>query len=336
MDKSTTAYCYAVPVQGYTNTRSGQEFGFRDFWRVLVDFKWFIVVVVFIFGTVSVMVALSITPVYRAEVLLAPATGDNNRQGGIAALAGQFGGLAGLTGISVGGGSDIEMAIATLKSRKFITSFIADFELKPILFESQWDTEKNQWIVEKPSLWHKFKNIIISRPKKILTSNLAPGEPSPGKAYNTFRGGMLSVLQNKRTQLVTVSIEWKNPQQSAEWANALVKRLNEELRQNKIDEAGRSIAYLTEQINQTSLSELQNVLYRIIEEHTKIITLAKVNDEYVMKVIDPAVPPEISAKPNGKFIVILGLFLGVILGIFSAFLLKTIRNWQEAETQSEK
>lgn len=72
------------------------------------------------------------------------------------------------------------------------------------------------------------------------------------------------------------------------------------------------------------------MLYRIIEEHTKIITLAKVNDEYVLKVIDPAIAPEKPAKPNRKLIVLLGVILGAAMGVLVAFMRNAIRNWKEA------
>jgi len=246
----------------------------------------------------SVFIAFSVTPTFLASVLLAPASNENHRSSGIASIANQFGGLAGLAGISVGGSNDIEIALATLSSRKFITRFITDLNLKPILFRDKWDASKKIWL-EK--------------------------EPSYGESYKKFREKVLNISRNRKTQLITLSVEWENPVDAAKWANALVTRINNELRQQTIEEAERSISYLTDQISQTSLSELQNVMYRIIEEHTKVITLAKVNDEYVLRVIDPAIPPEIRSKPNRKLIVMLGILFGGILGFFPAIYFKAFK-----------
>lgn len=317
---------YYVPIQ---IPEPVNEIDLLELLSVLIKYKRVIAGVVFICVTISIVISVLSTPLYRSEVLLAPAGKDSNNKGGISALANQFGGLASLAGISVGGGGDIETTIATLMSRKFITQFISDLSLKPVLFEKQWDNSKSQWIVEDVSLFSKITGIGGPRSQKTLS------EPSLGAAYKKFVGEILSVSQNKKTQLVTVNTEWVNPIQAADWANTLIKRLNEELRQKTIDEAERSISYLTEQINETSLSELQNVLYRLIEEHTKIITLAKVNDEYVLKVIDPAVPPEIRSKPDRKFIVILGLLLGVISGVIAAFFLNSLQNWRKLNLESK-
>jgi predicted nucleotidyltransferase len=84
------------------------------------------------------------------------------------------------------------------------------------------------------------------------------------------------------------------------FSGRLVVKLNTELRQRVVDEGEKSIAYLNEQIEQTSISDLRSVLFKLVEEHTESITLAKLSEEYAFKVIDPAVPPETKAKPNAR------------------------------------
>jgi uncharacterized protein involved in exopolysaccharide biosynthesis len=319
-----------VPAQA---RKAEEEINLQDLWQMLLDYKRMIAIVVLLSVAIFTIAALKMTPVYRADVLLVPSAGASGG-GRFSSLASQFGGLADLAGITGGSSDGIETPIAILKSRKFITLFIDEFKLKTILFGNRWDEEKNEWIVSEPSLLSKIKKKILPDSNK-RPSSYKPGEPTNEQAYNKFTGGILGISHNVKTKLVTLSIEWRDPEQAAEWANALVKRLNESLRQRTISEAERSIAYLEEQIKQTSIAELQNVLYRIIEEHTKNITLAKVNDEYAMKVIDPAVSPETSFKPKRKLIVIIGLVLGLMLGVFLAFLMNVIRSRKRVEIQEK-
>ena len=117
-----------------------------------------------------------------------------------------------------------------------------------------------------------------------------------------------------------MSITWKDPVVAAEWANSLVNEINSTVRENTINEAAQSIKYLEEQLQKTSVAELQKILYHIVEEHTKNITLAKVSDEYALKFIDPAVPSENSFSPNYQRQTLLGLLLGFVLGILIAFM----------------
>ncbi len=280
-----------------------------NLWLIILENKLLVGAIIIASVIIAVAIAFTREPVYRADTLLAPTSTDSNSRRGLNAFASQFGGLASLAGVSMGDGSNINTAIATLKSRKFITQFIDEFKLTPILFEKQWSKETKQWKVKKPS---------------------------NEKVYKKFSKNMLNVTRNQKTRLITVSLEWKDPNQAAQWLNNLIKKLNEELRQQTIDNAKRSIAYLQEQVNETSLAELQNMLYRIIEEHTKNITLAKVNDEYVMKVIDPAVPPETRSKPNRKLIVSFGFLIGVMLGVFLALVANNKRKIQIERDQYKK
>ena len=100
--------------------------------------------------------------------------------------------------------------------------------------------------------------------------------------------------------LITFSINWTDPKQSADWANAMITRVNDHIRQQAIEEAEKSIYFLEEQLQSTSLLNAQSVLHSLVEDQTKNIMLANVRDEYAFKIIDPAVVPEKPYKPNMK------------------------------------
>jgi uncharacterized protein involved in exopolysaccharide biosynthesis len=142
---------------------------------------------------------------------------------------------------------------------------------------------------------------------------------------------MISVSSDKKTGLYTLSVEWKDPELAAEWANDAVARLNAHMRQQAIEEAKKSISFLEDELHRTSLVNAQNILYSLIEEQTKSIMMANVRDEYVFKVIDPAMAPEHRSKPKRKLIVMLGFVLGLMLGIFIAFFMNFLQNQREEE-----
>jgi uncharacterized protein involved in exopolysaccharide biosynthesis len=158
----------------------------------------------------------------------------------------------------------------------------------------------------------------VEKKRTASEESLAPGEPSMWDAYSVFKE-VITVNNDSKTGLVTVKADWKDPNLAAQWVNELVKRLNYELRQQAIHESERSIQFLNEQIQETSLADLRTVLYRLVEEHTKNMTLAKVNEQYALKVIDPAVPPQERAKPKRTLIVVFGFAMGLLSGIIIAF-----------------
>src|SRR5581483_8751601 len=88
--------------------------------------------------------AFTATPVYRAEVLLAPVS--SSKGDGIASLFGQLGDLASLVETYVGSGKDrTAESIATLKSRALAIAFINERNLKPVLFPDRWDPVDQRW-----------------------------------------------------------------------------------------------------------------------------------------------------------------------------------------------
>ena len=72
-------------------------------------------------AVISVVVALSMTEIYRAEATLAPAGEEQN-----SSSLSQFGGAAALLGVSLPGGSDSQItnSLAKMRSRDFIIRFI--------------------------------------------------------------------------------------------------------------------------------------------------------------------------------------------------------------------
>jgi len=280
------------------------EINLLDYWRILTRYKWLIILLTIMSGAGTIALAFSLTPIYRAEVTLAPAAEDKSAA---SALAGQFGGLASLAGVNLGGsGGKTEEAIATLNSRLFTDTFIKEKKLMPILFDDIWDENNKSWKVEsdkdKPTAW---------------------------QAYKLFNADIRSISEDKKSGMLALSIEWKDPKIATQWANELVERINSHQKAAAIKESQQSIEYLKNELQETSVVEMRQAIFRLIEAQTKNIMLASVRDEFVFKIIDPAVVPEENIKPKKKLMAILGTIVGFMLGVFLAFLLAFIKKQKE-------
>ena len=242
--------------------------------------------------------ALQATEIFKAEALLVPVAEEKSR---MSTTLGQFSGLATMAGISIPSDSNKEEVIATLKSRKFIQRYIEEKKLLQVLFEEQWDQAEAAWKVE-----------------------LGDELPTVESAYRAF-SGVMDVSEDKKTGLVTLSVSWKDPEVAAEWANDLVRRLNEELRSKAIENSKKRIGYIEKELGKTLVKDMKEVLYSLLESEEQKAMLANVNEEFALKVIDPAVAPELRESPKRKMIVVLGGFFGVFLGISVFFLRQLIR-----------
>jgi len=173
-------------------------------------------------------------------------------------------------------------AVAILQSRSLIEGFIERRNLLGELLPNR----------KKPTLWFGVKE---------------------------FKEGVLTIKDDKRTGLITIDIDWKDASVAAQWANGFVALANERIRARAIDESTRNIAFLTKQVSQTSVVEVQHALYGLIENETKTLMLANARVEYAFTVIDPAVPPERKFSPRRSLIVLGGILAGLTIGFMIAY-----------------
>jgi len=290
-------------------TRYDDEIDLRELFGVLWAGKWLIVGVTTAAAIIAVVIAIMLPNIYRAEALLAP--NQDQGAGGLAALASQYGGLASLAGINLGGGQADKtgLGLEVLKSRKFVGDFIERHDLLvPLMAAEGWDAESGELKIDPDAYDIAAKKWVreVSPPKKTI--------PSTQEAYEEF-SDLFSVSQDKKSGFVTVSVEHYSPTVARQWVDWLVDDLNSEIMRQDVSEAEQAIEYLNKQIASTSLAELQTVFFRLIEEQTKTVMLAKVSSEYLLKTLDPAVAPEKKAKPKRALIAVLGTLLGGFLGI---------------------
>jgi uncharacterized protein involved in exopolysaccharide biosynthesis len=273
-----------------------EPINWSEYWRVIVKNRKLIGIITAASTLIALLIAFLLPPVYRAEVLLAPVSEDKSE--GLSAIANQYGDLAALAGINLNPSKDKTAEyIAALKSRSLSVAFIKEENLMPVLFARKWDAEKKQW-------------------------KSGDDAPTEWKAFKLWDEDIRSVGVERKSSLVTLAIDWKDPALAASWANSLVKKVNNRLRTEAVEDAEKSISYLEQQLAHTTSVEIQQAIYRLIETQTKKKMIANTKEEYAFTVIDPAVQPERISKPKRLIIISVGLLFGCLTGIFSAFLIK--------------
>lgn len=286
------------------------EIDLAELWHAIWSGKLLILIISAVFAISSVLYAINQPNIYKATTLLAP-TSDQGGASGLAKMAGQFGGLASLAGINLGGGGTDKtgLALEVLKSRVFLESFIDKHQLLvPLMAAKNWDLNSNTLIINNDVYNETTKTWVreVKAPKK--------PEPSPWQAYKAFKD-ILSITTDKESGMIILAIEHYSPEIATQWLKWLVNDINSTMREQDKIEAQNSIDYLTKKLQETQLSDMQTVFYQLIEEQTKTIMLAEVSKEYVLKTIDPANAPEEKAKPKRALIVVLGTMLGGILSV---------------------
>jgi len=255
-----------------------------------------------VLGTIAVAVGASaaaaflMTPIYRAEVVLAPQT-RSAAQDVLGALGGSLGGLASLAGIGTTGSAETEYAIAVLRSGGFARSFIEESNLIGVLYAEDWDPSRGTWKSTDAKRQHTIHEAVELFDRKVRTVSIDP-----------------------QTGIVTLRIEWRDPRLAADWANELARRLNQDVRARTIEEATRNIEYLNAELAATRTLELREVLYRVMETEASRRMLANVNEQYAFRVVDAAMAadPDAPVRPRIAVMISVGVLLGLVLGVLAA------------------
>ena len=280
------------------------EIDLRAILSIIWRGKGLILLLTFVCAVAGVTYAKLQPDIYTSSALLAP------KDGGAGKTGGALRGLASLAGVNVDGEDSNKSVIAqeVVKSRAFLSDFIERHGYEPELAavvawdrgsgEFEYDTERynpetGEWLVGEggssrgPSMW----NLV-----------------------NLFRAN-LSTSTSQQTGMYQISFNHYSPEFAREVVSNLVRDLNDHMRKLDIEEAERSIAYLQQKIKETSIAGMQQVFFQLIETETRKVMLAHSSPEYVFRIIDPAVAPEVRSQPKRMLIAAVATMAGALLGI---------------------
>lgn len=281
----------------------------------LMKYKWVVIVGTLLSAAFSVYVALKQPNKYTAKTYLVPS--NSKEGGGLSKLAGQFGGLASMAGISLGGsdGNDVDAAIEFMKSRGFLQPFIEKRQLLPdILALEKWEQNSNRYI---------YNPALYDADSKSWVRNAPPGkqvEPSPWEGYLPLLGS-IDMLYMKKKGLVELKVTTLSPELSVNITNWLIEDINDFWRNKDKHEAEEAINYLKQKASETSVAELRTVFYELIAEQTRSKLLSAIGDYHLIKPLSPVVYPEEKSGPSRALICLGITFIGGLISLILAFIL---------------
>jgi uncharacterized protein involved in exopolysaccharide biosynthesis len=278
--------------------RLNDELTFKELVELIHRHRWLIVLTTVVLTFIAASASLVMPKKYQASIVVSPVSDSaGSGLGNLGSMASEFNGLASLAGLSLGEGSKRAESLAVLQSEALTERYIHENNLLPVLFSSKWDPDRRAWRTAEPS--------------KIPTLWQA----------NQFFKRVRSIATDSKTGLVTLTIEWRDPQVAARWANDLVRLANDYLRTQAIDQSERNIAYLNEQARKTDVLPAQQAIYSLLQTVINKAMIARGSEEYAFKVLDPARAPERPSSPRK----VLWTALGFLVGLFGSVLFVILR-----------
>lgn len=288
------------------NTSTNDEIDLKELFGVLWKAKTLIIVITSFFALSSVLYALSLKNYYKSEALLSVA-GESNALGSLSGM----GGLASMVGINLSSGveSKGEIALKTIQSRAFLKHLITFENVLPSIMASESYDPQSKKIQFDPEVYNENNGVWVRE-----AGNNKQSKPSYLEAYKSYLS-QVSISQDEFTNLISISVEHISPIFAKEFLELIINEADESLRNKDLQESSAAIAFLNNEIPKSSLITMKDAISKLVESQLQKQMLSKINEEYILKVIEPPFIPEVKSKPMRAVICIIGILLGGILAI---------------------
>jgi len=238
----------------------------------------------------SVVLVLTLRPLYEAQVVLVFDGGSGDQ---LSELARSFGGIASIAGINLptGDGGDRASAIATLNSYEALSSFIDDGRIA--------------------------EDIIRETSRGPLQLIAGDQRTSTWEAVRRLRRHM-AVDELKPSGIIRVKFQWYDPQTAATWANSFTRHSDSILREAALDRSNQRLAFLKNELESVSALAVRDAMSKVIENELRTVAFATVDEEFAFRVIDPAIRAERPVRPRRALLIAMLTSLGAMTGIVIA------------------
>jgi uncharacterized protein involved in exopolysaccharide biosynthesis len=279
--------------------------------RALLDGKWIIASLTGIASVLVVWYSLSLPNIYTGKALLVAVSAQDSVSSSVQELSG----LASLAGISISDSSDTSaVALEKIKTLSFFEEKILPQISLPNLFAvKSWDPKSNT-IIYDTEIYDASNNIWVREVELPKTP-----EPSSQESHRSFEDH-LSVYQDPKTSFISISIDHQSPFIAKKWADLVVNEINSYFREKDRLEANFAVNYLNNEIYNTRLSEVKEVIAAVLAQQIQQLTLIEANINYVFDYIDPPVVMEKKSSPRRAMICIIGALLGGFIGSIIALI----------------
>lgn len=289
------------------NNNYDDEIDLRELFHVLWDKRFYIGAITSIFSLISIIYALMAPNIYQSQAVMMPMEANQ----GMSGMLGQYSGMASLAGITLPSESvsKAQEAIARIQSFEFFSnSFLPNIKLENLMAVKKWNQASNTLTYDASDFDSESRQWV--RKPKPPRSKI----PSSQEAYEEYME-IMTVSENKKTLFVTLSIEHKSPFIAQQWVEIIMDKIDQLMRDQDRQTAKKSIEYLNSLAPTVNYEEIKEALFALQQEQMKKLMMVEANNNYIFKVLDSPITPELQSKPRRLLVIMWGTILGMVLSI---------------------
>jgi len=304
----------------YQNCIEEDEIDLRELFNTIFKHKYKILLFTFFITSLTIIYTMSIPNSYKSEVILAP----QEQSKGVS--LGGLGALAGLAGVSLGGGSSMDAyaSLSTISSNNTFNKMVIE----------KYD------LINKLSLKNMDKNLVFAANNRTFYDLLQKEESKEkinyeDEIYNTIKKlkSIISFSQDKKTGAIVLSVTLEDRFLAKELLELYLKETTSQLEKLDMLDIDKKLKYYKEELSNTQDIELKTQLSQLISSLMQKKVLSKASEYYNVRKITEAEVAYIKdkTKPKRSLIVIVSFITSLILGIFMVFLIEFIRGDDKKE-----
>ena len=298
---------------------SNSEISLSGILSIIWKEKLLVLFLTSIFSICSIIYALSLPNIYMSSSILSINDSQNNSSG-LSRISGQYGDLASIAGIDLpsGGSNDkASLAIEIVLSRELVKNLLTKDNILPVLMATKSYDSVNKKIKYDNEIYDDKRGIWVRKP--IEGYQVIPSYLEAHKEYLKI----VDIVKDKKTNFITIRVRHQSPYFSEYLLSSIINELNEKVRLADLEEASSSLSYLKSLQEETNIQGIKTSISSLIEGKIQSQMLASINQDYMLRPIDPPYIPEMRFSPSRSMIVIFISFLGGFLSI----LIVLIRNF---------
>jgi hypothetical protein len=278
---------------------------------------WLVVVAGCGFGFLVALTYLTTTtPAYEVSAVVSPVgelTRENEAEGSIG------GGLASLAGLNLRSSqvTRIDRFLLLLFSARVAEQLESNTHVMSVIFPKDWDDAQKRWVKPSPS----FFQLGIWGIRRAL------GRPewTAPTAYD-FANYLQTKIQVALTSperglpIYRLTIDDPDPDFASKLLSEAIRESDNVVREIDAGASAQRILYIERQLGSVTSVEHRQALIALLADQERTLMLAAPNQTYAAELLEPVHASSRPIKPRVDIIVALGVFLGLVLGMFVVIL----------------
>ena len=276
--------------------------------------KFLIIASTVIFTAFGALYSLSITNIYQTQSLLIEANDSSNQHSSVNAVMN----AAGLNTES-GTLNDGHIAEEIIQTREFLAHLLKFPGVWPALMATEGYDPTSKKIIFDENIYNLEDQDWVGGKE---------GAPTFLATYKEYRRNVLGLKYDRSMGFLRLSVSHMSPEFSKEFADLIIKEVNETMRLHDLKKTNEYLDYLTKELETTKYMEVKSAMNNILEGQLIKKMESMISKEYILRVLAAPFLPEERISPwrsgISMFFALLGVVLSTSFVIVREYLLPTL------------